>query len=104
MKQHKNLTTTLNYLRLKHKVPRETYSDYDKFSRGSLNKWFSPTGILKEEYKQNILKGFSSFTKSAKHGHLFSQFLELEEEITKMLEGHRDIGQPLFALTVRGLI
>ena len=47
VKQHKNLTTALNYLCTKHKVPRETYSVYDKISRGSLYEWFSPTCILK---------------------------------------------------------
>ena len=104
VKQHKNLTAALNYLRTKHKVSGETYSVYDKLSRGSLYEWFSPTGILKERYKQHILKGSSSFTGGTQHGHLLSQFPELEEEIIKMLEGHRDAGQPLFATTVRGLI
>ena len=35
-------------------------------------------------------------------GLLLSQFSELEEKIIKMLEGYRDVGQPLFATIVRG--
>ena len=103
MKPHKILTAALNYLCTKHKVPRETYSVYDRLYRGSLYEWLSPIGILKEKYKQHILKGPSSFTGDTKHGHLLSQFSELEEEIIKMLEGHRDVGQHFFATIVRGL-
>lgn len=56
VKQHKNLTAALNYSHIKHKVPGESYSVYDKLSRGSLYEWFSSRGTLKEGYEQHILK------------------------------------------------
>lgn len=103
MKQHKNYTSTLHYLKLKYKEPRKNCSAYDYLSRGTLWDWFTSTGELREGVKIKIANE-TPFCESSQHCYVLSNFPILQEEIIGMLQAHRDVGQPLFASLIQNRI
>jgi len=48
MKQHKNHTAALKYLRIAHRSKGTSTGPYDKLSRGSLNEWFTTSGEIRD--------------------------------------------------------
>jgi len=84
--QYKHLSSALNYLCTKYKLPREIYSIYDKISRSSLYGWFTNKGVLREECKQYITNKSSSFTGGTQHAHILSQFSKVEKELSPYLK------------------
>ena len=103
MRQHKNYTSTLRYLKLKYKEPGKSSSVYDDLSRGTLWDWFTSTGELREGVKTKI-DNETPFSESCQHRYVLSKFPILQEEIIEMLQAHRDAGQPLFASSIRNRI
>jgi hypothetical protein len=91
-------------LQLKFKLPGETKSVYDQLQRSTLAEWFTPTRELKEGTKQSIFKETVAFTGGIQHTYVLANHSDLEEDIITLLKEHRDVGQPLFATSVRGLI
>src|ERR1700737_4981695 len=47
MKQHKNHTATLKYLRIAHRTKGTSTGLYDKLARGSLNECFTTSGEIR---------------------------------------------------------
>ena len=74
---------------------------YANLSRGTLWDWFTPTRELREGVEKKKFNEDCSFTEGSQHCYILSKFPKLEEEIIKMLNAHREAGQPLFAATVR---
>ena len=103
MKQHKNYTSTLHYLKLKYKELGKNCSVYDSLSRGTLWNWFTSTGELREGVKTKI-DNETPFRESSQHRNVLSNFPILQEEIIEMLQAHRDVGQPLFASSIQNRI
>ena len=103
MKQHKNYTSTLHYLKLKYKEPGKNCSVYDSLSKGTLWNWFTSTGELREGVKTKI-DNETPFRESSQHRNVLSNFPILQEEIIEMLQAHRDVGQPLFASSIQNRI
>jgi hypothetical protein len=104
MKCYRNFTSSIHYLRVRYKKPGETFSVYDSFTAGSLRGWFTPKGVLKNEYKHCVEDGTTYFTGGAQHCPLLSKYPTLKENIVATLRGHRKVGQPLFARSTRNLI
>jgi hypothetical protein len=77
---------------------------YDKLSRGSLYEWFTPTGELKEGYKDYVYLGTSAFTGGPQHCPIFENYPQLREKIVTILKTHRDVGHPLYASSIQGII
>jgi hypothetical protein len=102
--KHRNLKSALHYLQLKYKLHGQETSVYDRLSRGSLAKWFTSVGELKEGTKQAIFKETAAFTGDLQHAYVLSNYHELEEDIITILKQHRDARKPLFASIIRGLI
>jgi hypothetical protein len=102
--RHRNLQGALRYLQFKFKLPGETKSVYDRLQRSTMVEWFTPTGELKEGTKQSIFKETTAFTGGIQHTYVLANHSDLEEDIITLLKEHRDVGQPLFATFVRGLI
>ena len=66
--------------------------------------WFTSTGELKEGTKQSIFKEIVTYLGGVQHTYALVNHLELEADIITLLKMHRDVGQLLFASTIRGLI
>jgi hypothetical protein len=60
MNKHRNLINALHYLKTFHKKLRKINGTYDKLSRGSFYKWFTPRGEIKPHLKNAIDKGIAS--------------------------------------------
>jgi hypothetical protein len=60
MKKHRNFINALHYLKTFHKKLGEVNGTYDKLSRGSLYKWFTPRREIKPHFKNAIEKGIVS--------------------------------------------
>jgi hypothetical protein len=104
VKQHRNLTSALHYLQSKYKKPGQSCSVYDKLSRGSLYEWFTPTSELKEGYKNYVYLGTSTFTSGSQHSPILEHYPQLREKIVTILKTHRDVGHPLYASSIQGII
>ena len=104
VKCYRNFTLAIHYLRARYKKPGETFSIYDRLIASSLRSWFTPKGVLKNEYKHCVEEGTTYFTGGAQHCPLLSKYHALKENIVATLRGHRKVGQPLFARSARNLI
>ncbi len=102
MKQHRNIFRALKYLRATCRKPRKVDDVYDYLSRGSLAKWFRPTGELEEYYKRYVKLG-TTFA-SAQHSPILDAHLVLKEEICEVLKKHRPARQPLSVVCIWPLI
>ena len=87
-----------------YKKPEENYGTYEKFSRGSMYKWFTSTGELKDTCKKYVDEGYSHFQGRNQHCPILSNYQELKETIIEMLHAHRKAGQPLYARSICNLI
>jgi hypothetical protein len=101
---HRSLKGALHYLQMKHKLPGESNSVYDRLQRSTLTRWFTSTRELKEGTKQFIFKETTAYSGGIQHTYMLANHSQLEAYIITSLKMHRDVGQPLFASIVRGLI
>ncbi len=92
----------MKYLRATYRKPRKVDDVYDYLSRGSLAKWFHPTGELEENYKRYVKLG-TTFA-SAQHSPILDAHLVLKEEICEVLKKHRPARQLLSVVCIRPLI
>jgi hypothetical protein len=60
MKKHHNFINAFHYLKIFYKNLVEVNGAYDKLSKGSLYKWFTPRGEIKPHFKNAIEKGIAS--------------------------------------------
>jgi hypothetical protein len=104
VRMHRSLKGALHYLQLKHNFPGESKSVYGRLSRNTLAEWFTSTGELKEGTKQSNFKETVTYSRGVQHTYALVNHSELELDIITLLKMHRDVGQPLFASTIRGLI
>ena len=72
--------------------------------RSTITEWFTSTGELKEGTKQSIFKEIVVFTGSIQHTYILANHSNVEEDIITLLKEHQDVGQPLFATSVRNLV
>jgi hypothetical protein len=85
-------------------LPSESKNVYDCLSKSTLAKWFISTRELKEGTKLSIFKETTTYSGGVQHTYALANHSELEADIITLLKMHRNVGQPLFAFTVRGLI
>jgi hypothetical protein len=63
-----------------------------------------PTGELKEGYKNYVYLGTSTFTSGSQHSPILEHYPQLREKIVTILKTHRDVGHPLYASSIQGII
>ena len=82
----------------------ESKSVYDRLQRNTLVGWFTSTGELKEGTKQSIFKEIVAYSGGIQHTYVLANQSQFEADFITLLRMHRDVTQPLFASTIRGLI
>lgn len=76
------------YLQEFYKRLGEVKNPYHKLSRGSLYKWFTPFGDLKEKYKSYV-EFRSNFLKRLQNCPNFYPYLEVEAKLVKVVLDHK---------------
>lgn len=72
--------------------------------RGFVYEWFTPIGLLKDDYKGVCWGSSSQFQRGIQNSPILFLNHEVELLIITSLKAHIKVGQPLYAWTVRSLI
>jgi hypothetical protein len=103
MKQHKNHTLALKYLRIAHRTKGTSTGSYDKLSRGSLNEWFTTSGEIRGHVSVYVAREHA-FVPQGQHMPPLQSHMEVTTELVELLLSMREASVSLHAGIVQPII
>ena len=103
MKQHKNHTAALKYLRIAHRTKGTSTGPYDKLSRGCLNEWFTTSREIRSHVSACVAREHT-FVPQGQHMPPLQSHMDVTTELVKLLLSMREADVYLHVRIVQPII